>query len=211
VTDKAVTDKAGDREREKPHRIGARLLDTFLEESLEGDDALDLEMLLAAEPASPSRSLKDRLFDTLRVTNRFDDLEERVAELADLPIEKAKALLLEVDTPNVWEAGPTPGIDIFHFTGGEKVQNAVTGFVRVSPGIAFPEHEHVGHEKVLVLTGTLADSTGERYEPGQVAEMSGGSHHSFHAIGPTLLLIMSVIEGGVIIGGELIPPGDPRA
>lgn len=197
-------------------RESARILDEFLEEALDEraleDEELDLELpLLAAEPARPSSALKDRLLDTLRVTHRFDDLEERVMELADLPRDRTTALLLGVDTEQVWEPGPIAGIDIFHFTGGEKVRNAITGFVRVAPGVAFPEHEHVGDEKVLVLTGTLADSSGEQHRPGEVVPMPAGSHHSFRAVGRTLLLLMTVIQDGVIIGGQLIPPGDPRA
>lgn len=193
-------------------RAHARILDAFLEETLEGDDArIDFELLLAAEPALPSATLKNRLLDTLRVTHRFDDLEAKVAAIADVSIERARELLLAVDTREVWESGPLPGVDLFHFTGGEKVQNAITGFVRVAPGVAFPDHEHVGDEQVLVLTGTLADSRGMEFLPGDVVDMPAGTHHAFRSVGPALLLIMSVIQGGVIIGGQLIPPGDPRA
>jgi quercetin dioxygenase-like cupin family protein len=210
--ERSVTTRRGLDTRHGRPRESARILDTFLEEALEGDDErLDFELLLATEPETPSRSLKDRLLDALSVTNRFDDLEERVAELADLSREQAKALLLRVDAAPVWEPGPTAGIEIFHFTGGEKVRNAVTGFVRVAPDVAFPEHEHVGDENVLVLTGKLADSSGESYGPGEIARMPAGSQHSFHAVGPTLLLLMTVVQQGVIVGGQLIPPGDPRA
>jgi hypothetical protein len=193
-------------------RESARILDAFLEETLEESDArLDFELLLAAEPARPSSALKDRLLGTLAVTHRFDDLEARVAELADVSRERARALLLEVDERSVWEHGAFPGVDIFHFTGGPTVANAITGFLRVAPGVAFPEHEHVGDEKVLVMTGALEDSTGAVYHPGAVVEMPGGSHHAFRSLGPALLLLMTVVQGGVIIGGERIPPGDPRA
>jgi hypothetical protein len=198
------------RQGEETVRESARIVDAFLEEAVEGE-RVDFEVLLTAGAEAPSPSLKARLLDTLRVTHRFDDLEAQVAELADVSRERASALLLEVDSPEVWERGPRPGIDIFHFVGGEKVRDAVTGFVRLAPGLGFPEHEHVGDESVLVMSGALEDSSGDVYGAGERVEMAGGSHHSFRAVGPGRLLLLTVVQGGVIVDGELIPPGDPRA
>ncbi len=191
-------------------RERARIVDAFLEEAA-ADARVDFEALLVAAPESPPAALRSRLLDALAVTNRFDDLEESVAELTGLPREEAKALLLDVDRAHVWEPGPSEGVELFHFTGGEKVQGAVTGFVRIQPGMAFPDHEHVGEEHVLVLSGTLEEQSGERYHPGEIAKMPTGSKHAFRAVGQAVLLTMAIVQGGVIIGGQLIAPGDPRA
>ena len=197
--------------REQGRRTGARITDTFIDEVTKPGGRLDFEPLLAVEPASPASELKARLMDSVRSTHRFDDLELLVAELADVPPRDAAALLLAVDTDDVWDRGAALGVDVFHFTGGPKVRDAITGFIRMSPGGTFPEHEHVGDEAVLVMTGTIADSGGTLYQPGDVARMSAGSRHSFRAVGQTRLLLMTVVQRGVIIDGQRIPPGDPRA
>lgn len=201
-----------------PHDESARrvpaLLERFLEEALEEGVTLDdaEAMGLAVDPLPLPTALRARLESSLGTTHRFDDLEALVADLADLPIDEARALLLRVDAPDVvWDPGPTPAISLLNFDGGPKTRNAVTGFVRHAPGTTFPEHDHVGGERVLVLQGAFEDSDGKVYHSGEVAERGPCSPHSYRAVGPLPLLTMAVVQGGVVIGGVTIPPGDPRA
>lgn len=166
---------------------------------------------LAAPRAVAGDALKARLFASLERTNRFDDLEARVAELADVSIERARALLLAVDAPGTaWEPTAIPGVSIFHFEGGPKVQNAVTGFIKHAPGAAFPEHDHVEGEHVLVLQGAF-ETEGRIVRAGEVDVRPSSSPHGYRAVGPLPLVTMAIVQGGVILGGEIIPPRDPRA
>jgi hypothetical protein len=194
------------------------LYERFLSEVVSDDVPLEgtetLGLAVDAMPLPPM--LRDRLEASLAATHRFDDLEDVVADLADVSIDQARALLLKVDAPStVWDPGPAAGIDLLHFEGGPRVQNAITGlitgFVRHAVGSTFPEHDHVGPEQVLVLQGAFEDSDGAVYRSGDVAARGSASSHSYRAVGPIPLVTMAVVQGGVIVGGVTIPPGDPRA
>lgn len=190
------------------------LLERFLSEAVEDGAPIEstetLGLAVDALPLPPM--LRERLEASLDRTHRFDDLEEVVADLADLPIDQARALLLRIDSPaSLWDPGPAPGIDLLGFDGGPRVQNAITGFVRHAPGSTFPEHDHVGGEQVLVLQGAFEDADGVVYRSGEIASRGACSPHSYRAVGPLPLITMAVVQGGVVIGGETIPPGDPRA
>jgi hypothetical protein len=190
------------------------LLERFLSEAVEDGASLDAaELLGLAAPEVPLPApLRLRLVESLDQAHRFDDLEDVVADLADLPIDEARRLLLRVDAPSTaWDPGPSAGIELLHFEGGPRVHDAVTGFVRHAPGTTFPEHDHVGDEKVLVLQGAFEDSDGVVYRSGDVATRGAASSHSYRAVGPLPLVTMAVVHGGVVIGGQIIAPGDPRA
>lgn len=204
----------------------SELFDEFLREALEsaraqplGDGgALESAGLLAllADAAEPSRALRERTVAALRTTHRFDDLEQTLAELVDLPLDRLRPLLVSIDSPTkdrggAWEPGPAPGIHLLHFRGGPKVADAVTGFVRLPVDVQFPVHEHVGDEAVMVLQGAFRDSRGSIHRRGEVVRMPAGSHHSLIAIGPVPLCYAAVIHRGVKIGDETMTPDDPRA
>ena len=93
-------------------RRAARVLDDFLGEALgeTGSLATGEQLGAACAPAMPTDAVRARLVSSLARTHRFDDLEDLVAEIADLPIDRARELLLDVDRPEVWEAGMTPEI-----------------------------------------------------------------------------------------------------
>ena len=190
------------------------LLERFLEEATHEGEPLEVAELfaLSAEAMPVPPPLRDRLERSLESTHRFDDLEGVVAEIADLPIDRARALLLSIDAPSTrWEPGPGEGIELLHFVGGEKVKDAVTGVVRHAPGARFPEHDHVGDETVLILQGECVDDDGSIYRAGDVAPRGPGSPHSYRAVGPLPLLTLAVVHGGVVVGGEIYGPSDPRA
>ena len=163
-----------------PKRREPTLLERFLVEAESEGAPIDAAetLALAASPLSLAPAMRMRLTDALETTHRFDDLEHQVAELADLSIDQARELLLCVDAPSTrWDPGPTDDIALFNFEGGERVRNAVTGFVRHAPGTKFPEHDHVGGERVLVLQGAFEDSDGVVYASGEIAERGPASPH----------------------------------
>lgn len=186
------------------------------------DDALyalgaseeELESLAQAmsqgERVRASASLRERLLESTTRAHRFPDLEAQVASLLDVDAETAARFLVDVDTAGAWSEGPAPGVALFHVDGGQRVQDAVTGFVRLGRDASFPEHEHLGDEVVLVLQGALEDSLGRRVEAGEAASMPAHSVHSFRVVGTRPLVYLAVIQSGVRIGDAKILPGDPR-
>jgi len=187
-----------------------------LDETLEalGASEAELEALVLAmadDCDAPSDALRTHLLSSLEQTHRFDDLEAQVASLLDVDGEQAARFLLNIDQADAWSPGPVPGVDIFHVEGGPLVTDAVTGFVRLSAGTTFPEHEHLGDETVLVLQGGLIDSNGRQVTAGEAAPMSAGSKHAFRAAGSVPLIYLAVIQRGVRIGDVEILAGDPAA
>jgi putative transcriptional regulator len=201
-------------------RVGPPLSDEALDELLGAHadrDALDalavavVEPYEAREPADALTSGRARLLAALETTHRFDDLEAQVAQLLDIDVPRARAMLLDVDRASVWEAGPNEQCALFHVDGGEQVRDAVTGFVRMEPGATFPEHQHLGDETVLVLQGALRDCDGTVFGAGDVARMPAGSSHAFEVEGDLPLLYLAIVQRGVVFDGQPVYPGDPRA
>jgi hypothetical protein len=169
-----------------------------------------LAVALEPAPVSPSDSLRDRLMRSALPGARFERFACRIAALMEIGQERASQWLGAIDDAASW-APMGPGVELFHIEGGPSVANAITGFVRVAPGAMFPPHRHVGDEVVLVIQGGYRDSDGSVYGLG--AEVPGAPDHEHHltALPGTALIYLAIVFGGVEVGGELIPPGDPRA
>jgi hypothetical protein len=164
-----------------------------------------------AEPldlsATPGAELRSRLMAALSETGRFERFAGTVSQLLDIEPSRALQLLDQLDDRSLFYE-LMPGIELYWVDGGPRVANAVRGFVRVAAGTEFPEHEHHGEERVLVLQGAFCDPTqGRTFRPGEVSVMPKGSSH-LHIIpedGPDLLLL-SVIQEGVTVGDERFWP-----
>lgn len=50
--------------------------------------------------------------------------------------------------------------------------------MRMEPGAVTIEHEHRGFEEFLILEGTLTDSDGTVFRPGDLVSYDGGRHSS---------------------------------
>lgn len=180
------------------------------------DAAFDAQLLeaLAADLRTPApRGLRDRLLQA-PLASRLHRFAEPVAQLMDVDLAGARALLDGIDAPGAFEAGPFPDLDITlcHITGGPAVADAITGFVRVAPGLTFPHHEHLGVEHVLVLQGRLIDGeTGEEAGPGDIVTRPASSAHAITALaGTTDLLYLAVVHTGVKIGDAVMGPASPE-
>src|SRR5262245_51956600 len=143
----------------------------------------------ALESIAPAPELRTRLLDQLTSKGRFARFAERTAQLLDISLERAHALLDRLDDLTLFEPA-FPGASFFWCEGGPAVANAVRGFVRVQAGTNFPEHEHIGDELVLVLQGTFHDTTRDcTHGVGDEVLMPAGTSHAYTvpADGPDLL------------------------
>jgi putative transcriptional regulator len=99
--------------------------------------------------------------------------------LAELPLPEAARQELRLDLPGVapprWRGAWAPGARFAVLT-----RDAHTGAFLVAAHMpssrAFPRHEHLGAENVLVLAGGYEDHLG-RYEAGEYAVYAAGSRH----------------------------------
>lgn len=187
-------------------------LDDFLRETMEaGMQPNELGAIAASlPPLAPSLGLRGRLMQST-ASGRLARFAVRVAALLDLGAAEAAALLDAVDRPSSWGPGPGPGIALFHVAGGPAVRGAITGFVRIERGQAFPSHRHLGSEAVLVVQGALRDDTsGAVVRTGDVARMPAGSEHALSVVPGPALVYLAVVADGVDIGGLVLRPDDGR-
>jgi anti-sigma factor ChrR (cupin superfamily) len=70
-----------------------------------------------------------------------------------------------------------PGIEIFRLHGGEAADGPASALLRYAPGAQLACHEHMGHEHIVVLSGSQRDEHGV-YSAGSVIVNVPGSKHS---------------------------------
>lgn len=172
----------------------------------------DLEALGAATlgAASPAPELRARLLASATLAHRFDRFAAGAAELLDVDEATARSLLDGIADPSSWHGSPVPGVELYDLAGGPAVADAIRGFVRMQAGAAFPEHEHLGDETVLVVQGSFEDGvSGEVHRAGDVVRKAAGTRHDFLVRpGPDLVYLV-VLPTGVRIGDQVIGPNDP--
>jgi quercetin dioxygenase-like cupin family protein len=190
---------------------GADALDLPVEDERFGAALLDALSSDVSRPAP--RGLRD-LLTRAPLRGRLYRFTEPLAALMDVDHATAQQLLDGLDEPEPFEPGPFPGLDIAlrHISGGPAVQNAITGFVRIGPGTAFPHHEHLGDEHVLILQGHCVETqTGTVAGPGEVVTRPGGTAHEIEALpGATDLVYLAVVHTGVRIGDTVMGPDSPE-
>jgi quercetin dioxygenase-like cupin family protein len=172
-------------------------------------DAL-AELALAAVPLSPRSGGRARLMAHAFGPGRLGHYAEAVAEMLDLPPEAARALLDEVDVPASWTSEVPPPAQAFWVPGGPRAAQCVRGFVRIPAGESFPDHEHLGEERGLVLAGSFVDEAlGRTLRPGDTFTMPAGTRHQpvVEADGVDLLMLV-VVRGGYRVGELVLGPRD---
>ena len=102
---------------------------------------------------------------------RFARFAAQVAELLDIDEGKANALLDGIAVPDNWYDSPIEPIRLYDLEGGPKVQAAIRGFVSMPAGSAFPEHEHLGTEHLVV---PAAKKRNEKANGNNAARDDGG-------------------------------------
>lgn len=174
-------------------------------ETLGDSDALRVTGALpsALGEEKPPPTLRSRLLQTISSpVERFAPFQDKVADMIDLGVERARELLATIADKSSWEAGPLPGVELIHFDGGPRVAHADVGFVRVPAGTHFPHHRHLGVERGMILAGTYRDSDGKLLGPGDIDEKQPGTEHSYDVSPDSDLVILVVLDQGIeIIGG----------
>ena len=137
----------------------------------------------------------ERLEQTLsHAPHRYAPFYARAAELFDLSEDAVIAELARLRDPGAWKFAGLPGISHVGVSGGPRVKPAETLFVRFKPGVYFPQHQHTGLERVLVLEGSYEDSHGLLHRPGELREWASGTDHSFR-VGADTCIFASVVFG----------------
>lgn len=169
---------------------------TQVERAVEGDLALAAELdsyYALVVPVEPAADVKARLLASVG-GGRFEKFANRMAQLFDVTVERARELLGLVERDASWEH-PIPGISLIHFAGGPACSAADCGFVRVAPGCTFPWHTHRGEEVNVILSGTVRDHSGKLLGPGDELVQPTGSQHDLTAGDEEVIYVARALNG----------------
>lgn len=188
------------------------VIDPFLRDLADAGVAVDdaalgaLGALAAAlDPRRPPPHLRRRVRADARDAGRFERFVNPVAALADLSEARVRELLDGLAGGQGWEEGPVPGrSSTLWIDGGPAARGAIRGFLRVDAGVDFPEHEHLGDERILVMQGGLVEEDGRRRRPGEITRASAGTRHGFSVAPGPDLLCFTVVRRGLRIGDALL-------
>jgi len=159
------------------------------------------ELVPAAE--APPRTGRERLLAAaLAPALRYAPLFGRLHDLFDLADPELSAIFERAERPQEWAQAPIPGTALFHLVGGPRVAAFDNGLVRVTAGTRFPQHRHLGSERVVVLEGGYCDEpSGRVYRAGDLHEMGALTVHSYTALPERDLLLAVSVERGVEVDG----------
>jgi anti-sigma factor ChrR (cupin superfamily) len=81
-----------------------------------------------------------------------------------------------------------PGVEI-HRLWGDPPEGPGAALLRYAPGASIPAHQHVGHEQILVLSGSQSDDRG-LYRAGTLIVNPPGTGHAVHSAEGCLVLVV---------------------
>ena len=169
------------------------------------------DLALSLPRSTPSPGMRERVLKSVSTTNRFEKFAAQVAALIDVGIDKARELVGRIDDATSWMTTPVPGVFSYDLPVGPAVADAVVGFIKLAPGAVFPDHEHMGEDTMLIVQGSCVDSHGTVMRRGEVHHMAGGTNHEFKAQPGPDFIYLGIAKNGIMMFGEHIKPGDPRA
>ena len=160
----------------------------------------------------PSESLRQRILDAAEPGARFFDLSDHVRDVLDIDEETTAELFAAIDDESNWV--PFPGYDIafFYFPfadiePGDAVDAQFVSILRVGRGETFPEHRHLGRERIFMLQGTMVEDDGEVFHRGDYIDHDDDTEHTFRVPDDSPALVgIVLVERGLEIGG--VPLGD---
>lgn len=143
------------------------------------------EVSLAQPKAAPPRSLRDSVLSAIdrAAAVPYSGFARRLGRMFQLDEQQTLELLRMSADPKRWEDQGL--ISLLHFSAGPSLTGTHAGFMRLSPGVRFPRHRHVGQELMLMLSGTLQEEdSGVIYHPGDALRSEAGSEHAFSILPP---------------------------
>jgi len=181
-----------------------------IEEALGSEASRETELLAALAraitPRAPSPSLRSRLLAAVASPGlRWAPLFGKLGALFDLGDHALLQIAERASVASEWQAGPIPGVELFHLDGGPSIRPADSGLVRVQAGLTFPEHRHLGEERTLILEGEARESNGLLRRPGDLRIMRENSAHAYEVLAGRPLVYAVVLFGGVEIDGRRFP------
>lgn len=190
------------------------LLAGLLDAELTAEDRAEAEAVaelgLSLPPVPVPADLRDRLLGSLDA-GPYEHQLGHIAQMLGLTREAARPLVEGIGDATNWDAGPLPGVSLYHLEPHIPLTNVIAGFTRITAGTTFPPHRHLGDEYTLVLAGTAVDSSGQRWQPGDLIHRPPESTHHY-TVGPDAdLVFLVVIFEGLAIGDLVLHPGDPDA
>jgi putative transcriptional regulator len=154
-------------------------------------------LALSVGTVSPPASLRKHVLGQAAGDPFFSGILARFSRLFDVTEARAREILATVSDPASWEPY-IPGVLLLHFDPGPSVAEADAGIVRFAAGIPYPEHEHLGDEHMLILSGGLRDDvTGKLLRAGDIAFMAPGTRHSFTISSDEDCLAAVLLYGGL--------------
>jgi quercetin dioxygenase-like cupin family protein len=164
--------------------------------------AAALADLLPPAGAAP-QFLRERLLASVaRPRLRYAPLFGALSELFDLGDTALADLFERAESTQEWTTSQVPAARLLHLQGGPRVAGADNGLVHIEAGARFPNHRHLGLERVLLLEGGYRDEpSGRIYRAGDAHDMLAGSAHSYVALPERPLLMAVSLVGGVDVDG----------
>jgi len=161
-----------------------------------------LSSLSESDPNVLARGRARLLSTVSRSGERFAPLFEKLSGFFDLSADALRSIFVRAASEAEWEPGPLPWVSLFHLQGGPAVAGCDTGLVRLQKGMPFPQHRHLGKERVLVLDGGYHDHDGNWYGPGDFHDMGDGTEHALQMNTERDVLLAVVLAGQIEVVGE---------
>lgn len=189
----------------------AREVDAHLADCHDCQAALDQHVrimtaasdVVASPPVAP-------LLERATTLQRFVRFTDAIAQLGDVAKEVAEDWLSRIDDAATWAETAMGELQLFHIEGGPAVEDAIFGFVKLGPGASFPEHTHLGVERIFVIQGKLIDEDGGVHGPGVLVERDEGTTHEIRAAEGVPLVYLNIVHTGLDIFGMQFGPDSPE-
>jgi hypothetical protein len=133
---------------------------------------------------------------------RYAPFYGRLSNLWNVSEEQVELELSRARDPRSWTFTLLRGVKTFE-VGAEGRGGMRRRLLHFSAGVQFPRHRHRGDERVLVLEGSYADSSGCRVQAGEQQLMTTGSEHELYVL-RNQDCIAAVAEQGLDFTGPLL-------
>ncbi len=138
---------------------------------------------------------------------RYGPFFGRLSLLWEISEELVKSELTRARDARSWSPTFLPGLRVFNVDPGQRRAGVSARLLKFAPRARFPEHEHLGHERVLVLEGAYTDGDVEVHA-GDEQSMEAGDAHALRIIGD-LRCVTAISERGIAFTSPLLRWANP--